>query len=84
MFPMTKEDYDKNEFALNATWTSFTSKKKKKEKPKNHKYKSQLYQFCKTHFSLMCSIYLNIMMSFLGSLLFFCDLGHTESPISHT
>lgn len=49
MFPMTKEDYDKNEFALNATWTSFTSKKKKKN-PKDHKYKSQLYQFCKTHF----------------------------------
>lgn len=27
---MTKGDYDKNEFALNATWTLFTSKKKTK------------------------------------------------------
>lgn len=41
MFPMTKEDYDKNEFALNATWTSFTSKKKKK--PKDHKYKNSFF-----------------------------------------
>lgn len=35
-------------------------------------------------FSLMCSIFLNTVMSFLGSLLFCCDFGHTGSPISHT
>ena len=32
----------------------------------------------------MCSIFLNTVMSFLGSLLFCCDFGHTGSPISHT
>lgn len=40
MFPMTKEDYDKNEFALNATWTSFTSKKKTKKQNKTPKITS--------------------------------------------
>lgn len=49
MFPMTKEDYDKNEFALNATWTSFTSKKKKKT-PKITSIKVNYINFAKLIF----------------------------------